>query len=124
VLVDIQKAALGKDLNAGIRERFFSFATTTPAAAFGRLMPLSQKHLSKLKNGDKTRLYGFFDKKLQEVCADLKDGFPALLTLEEQGQFALGYYHKKQETWNTAKQNKELHEVLENKEEEDGSNNE
>jgi CRISPR-associated protein Csd1 len=124
VLVDIQKAVLGKNLNAGIRERFFSFASTTPASAFGRLMKLSQNHLSKLKNGDKTGLYGFFDKKLQEVCVALKDGFPALLTLEEQGQFALGYYHKKQETLNTAKQNKEVQGALEIQEEEDGGNNE
>jgi CRISPR-associated protein Csd1 len=124
VLVDIQRAALGKSLNAGIRERFFSFATTTPAAAFGRLMPLSQKHLSKLKNGEKPYLYDFFDKKLSEVCSDLKDGFPALLALEEQGQFALGYYHKKQEILETAKQNKKLQEVLEYKEEDDDRNNE
>jgi CRISPR-associated protein Csd1 len=124
VLVDIQRAALGKNLNAGIRERFFSFATTMPAAAFGRLMPLSQKHLSKLKNGDKPYLYDFFDKKLREVCSDLECRFPALLTLEEQGQFALGYYHKKQETLNTAKQNEKLHGVLENEEEKDGYNNE
>jgi CRISPR-associated protein Csd1 len=116
VLVDIQKAALGKNLNAGIRERFFSFASTTPAAAFGRLMPLSQKHLTKLKNSDKAYLYDFFDKKLQEVCVNLKNNFPPLLTLEEQGQFALGYYHKKQETLSTAKQDKKLQEVFENKE--------
>jgi CRISPR-associated protein Csd1 len=127
VLVDIQRAALGENLNASIRERFFSFATATPAAAFGRLMPLSQKHLSKLKNSDKSYLYRFFDKKLREVCSDLKEAFPALLTLEEQGQFALGYYHKKQETLNTAKQDKKLqklHEVLENEEEYDDRNKE
>lgn len=122
VLVDIQRAALGKNLNAGIRERFFSFASTTPASAFGRLMKLSQNHLSKLKSGDKPYLYNFFDRKLREVCVDLKGDFPALLTLEEQGQFALGYYHKKQETWNTAKQNKELQEALQIQEEEDGEN--
>jgi CRISPR-associated protein Csd1 len=118
VLVDIQRAALGKNLNAGIRERFFSFASTAPASAFGRLMPLSQKHLSKLKNGDKAYLYDFFDKKLRDVCADLKNNFPPLLTLEERGQFALGDYHKKLETLNIAKQDKKLQEVLENKEQE------
>jgi CRISPR-associated protein Csd1 len=123
VLVDIQRAALGKNPNAGIRERFFSFATTTPAAAFGRLMPLSQKHLSKLKNGDKPYLSSFFDRKLQEVCNDLENGFPILLTLEEQGQFALGYYHKKQEILSAAKENKKLHEVLENEEEGDDDRN-
>jgi CRISPR-associated protein Csd1 len=124
VLVDIQKAALGNDLNAGIRERFFSFASTTPASAFGRLMPLSQRHLSKLKNGNRAYLYSFFEKRLQGVCRDLENGFPALLTLEERGQFALGYYHKKHETLNVAKQNKELQKVLENEEERDGCDKE
>ena len=42
VMESIQRAAQGKDLNAGIRERFFSFASTSPAPAFGRLMKLSQ----------------------------------------------------------------------------------
>jgi CRISPR-associated protein Csd1 len=84
-------------------------------------MKLSQNHLSKLKTGNKSYLYGFFDKKLREVCAKL-DGekFPAMLTLEEQGQFALGYYHKKQETLTLAQKNAELKKALENKEEEDG----
>ncbi|GHV36790.1 CRISPR-associated Csd1 family protein [Spirochaetia bacterium] len=121
VIVDIQRAAMGSELNADIRSRFFSFASTTPAAAFGRLMKLSQNHLSKLKIGNKSYLYGFFDKKLQEVCAKL-DGekFPAMLTLEEQGQFALGYYHKKQETLTLAQKNADLKKALVNKEEEDG----
>ncbi|GHU19113.1 hypothetical protein FACS1894163_11710 [Spirochaetia bacterium] len=121
VLVDIQKAAFGKDLNAGIRERFFSFTATTPAAAFGRLMRLSQNHLTKIKT-EKPKLSGYFDKRLQEICAKI-DGhtFPAQLTLEEQGQFALGYYHKKQEGWENAKTNAELKKVLEDtKEDENG----
>jgi CRISPR-associated protein Csd1 len=118
ILVDIQKAALGSSLNAGIRERFFSFASTAPASAFGRLISLSQKHLSKLKRGDKPYLYDFFEKRLQDVCWDLKKSFPPLLMLEERGQFALGYYHKKQETANIAKQDKKLQEVLENREQE------
>ena len=45
----IQRAALGKNLNAGIRERFFSSASLTPATAFGRLARLSNQHLTKLR---------------------------------------------------------------------------
>jgi hypothetical protein len=47
-----------------------------------------------------------------------------LLALEEQGQFALGYYHKRQEILETAKQNKKLQEVLENEEENDDGDSE
>ncbi len=97
VLEKIQQAALGSELNAGIRDRFFSFASTTPAPAFGRLMKLSQNHLTKLR-GEKPGYAVNLDKELQELCA-LLPGFPASLTLEEQGQFALGYYHQKHESY-------------------------
>ncbi len=118
VLVDIQRAALGSNVNAGIRERFFSFASATPASAFGRLMKLSQNHLTKLK-GEKPGVFFVLDRELQEVNSKILNAqYPAILTLEEQGQFALGYYHKKQETWNKIQKNKELKEALENEEEE------
>jgi len=100
VLEKIQQAALGKDLNAGIRDRFFSFASTTPSPAFGRLMKLSQNHLSKLRS-DKPGYAVNLDKELQELCA-LLPAFPATLSLEEQGQFALGYYHQKHESYANA----------------------
>ncbi len=104
VLEKIQQAALGSELNAGIRDRFFSFASTTPAPAFGRLMKLSQNHLSKLRS-DKPGYAVNLDKELQGLCALLPD-FPASLTLEEQGQFALGYYHQKHESYAKAMEKK------------------
>ncbi|MCL4547857.1 MAG: type I-C CRISPR-associated protein Cas8c/Csd1, partial [Bacteroidetes bacterium] len=55
VMESIQYHASGGNLNAGIRERFFSFASTMPATAFGRLMKLTQHHLSKIR-GEKPGL--------------------------------------------------------------------
>jgi len=104
VLEHIQQAALGNDLNAGLRERFFSFASTTPSPAFGRLMKLSQNHLSKLRS-DKPGYAVNLDKELQDLCILLVD-FPTTLTLEEQGQFALGYYHQKHDSFAKAIENK------------------
>ncbi len=115
VMEGIQRAAQGKDLNAGIRERFFSFASTSPAPAFGRLMKLSQNHISKLKH-EKPGLAVILDRQLQELCSLLK-GFPAIFSLEEQGQFALGYYHQKQQDYDNAKNNKELQSIIENNKE-------
>lgn len=115
VMESIQRAAQGKDLNAGIRERFFSFASTSPAPAFGRLMKLSQNHISKLKH-EKPGLAVLLDRQLQELCSFL-DGFPTIFSLEEQGQFALGYYHQKQQNYDNSKTNKELQTIIENKEE-------
>lgn len=114
VMENIQRAAQGKDLNAGIRERFFSFASTSPAPAFGRLMKLSQNHISKLKH-EKPGLAILLDRQLQELCSFL-NGFPAIFSLEEQGQFALGYYHQKQQDYDNAKNNKELQSIIDNKE--------
>jgi CRISPR-associated protein Csd1 len=111
VLEGIQRAALGKDLNAGIRDRFFSSASTNPSSAFGRLMKMSQNHLSKVK-GEKPGLAVILDKELQELFSKVS-GFPVVFTLEEQGQFAIGYYHQKHDTFKRAAENKELKDAIE-----------
>lgn len=91
----IQHAALG-DKNAGIRERYFTYAMTTPASAFGRLFSLSSKHFTKLKN-EKPGLAVNMDKEMQKLCQEVDiNKFPSIFSLEEQGQFAIGYYHQKQ----------------------------
>lgn len=94
-LESIQYAALG-DRNAGIRERYFTYAMTLPSAAFGRLFDLNSKHYTKLKN-DKPGLAINMDKELQELVKDVDiNKLPATFLLEEKGQFAIGYYHQKQ----------------------------
>jgi len=94
-LESIQYAALG-NVNAGIRERYFTYAMTSPASAFGRLFNLHSKHFTKLKN-DKPGLAITLDKELQELCKDIDiHSFPATFSLEQQGQFAIGYYHQRQ----------------------------
>ena len=95
-LESIQHAALGKEVNAGIREKYFTYALTSPASAFGRLFNLSSKHFTKLKS-EKPGLAVNLDKELQALCKDVNiQGFPLFFQLEEQGQFAIGYYHQKQ----------------------------
>lgn len=102
-LESFQYAALG-DRNAGIRERYFTYAMTSPAAAFGRIFNLHSKHFTKLKN-EKPGLAVNMDKELQELCknVDIKS-FPATFSLEAQGQFAIGYYHQRQKQFNTSNQ--------------------
>ena len=94
VLERIQWHTLG-ETNANIRDRFFSSASTTPGLAFGRLMNLAQKHLSKLK-GEKPGLAVNLDRELQALFKEIAGkSFPTVFRLEEQGAFALGYYHQK-----------------------------
>lgn len=87
-----QEKALGGNLNATIRDRYFGSASATPAAVFPILLRLSQHHLSKDE-------YGFvIDKKIREVVnlLDGDTGFPRHLNINDQGFFMLGYYQQKQ----------------------------
>jgi CRISPR-associated protein Csd1 len=67
---------------------------------------LNSKHFTKLKN-DKPGLAVTLDKELQELCKDIDiKRFPLTFTLEEQGQFAIGYYHQRQKQFSSSAKNK------------------
>ncbi len=92
-------AADGKDKKGGatppkspIRDRYFTSASTTPAAIFPVIMHLSQHHQKKLS--DSARVW--YDKLLTELQSRIHEELPRHLTLQEQGAFYLGYYHQKQ----------------------------
>ncbi|MBM4168425.1 MAG: type I-C CRISPR-associated protein Cas8c/Csd1 [Ignavibacteria bacterium] len=96
VLESIQYFAMGSNINAPIRQRFFSSASTTPSTAFARLCKLAQHHLSKIR-GENYGLFVNLDKSLQELMAKVGGTrFPAVFTLEDQASFAIGYYHQRQ----------------------------
>jgi CRISPR-associated protein Csd1 len=83
-------------INATIRDRFYGAASATPLVAFPRLLKLKNHHLAKIDNpGAVVNL----EKLITEVLGgvDGKSGFPAHLALAEQGRFAVGYYHQRQE---------------------------
>jgi CRISPR-associated protein Csd1 len=83
-----QLDALGKNIKATIKDRFFSSASATPASVFTKLIRLSQHHIEKAEYGYKT----------DQIIAEIIDGinsFPAHLNLQEQGLFAIAYYQQK-----------------------------
>jgi CRISPR-associated protein Csd1 len=80
-------------INATIRERFYGSACATPVVAFANLMRLKNHHLAKLEN--RGRVVNF-ERLLAEIVGRLDD-FPAHLDLHEQGRFAIGYYHQRQD---------------------------
>lgn len=88
ILADLQYDALG-DVGAGVVQRYFAAASTTPALVFGRLLRLAQSHLGK------ARYAKFHEEKIQEVTSRLGASLPETLTLPEQSLFALGYYQQK-----------------------------
>ncbi len=93
ILADLQYAALG-DVGAGIVQRYYAAASSTPALVLGRLVSLSQHHLGKLHK-EKAGLAVFLDQKIAEIYSKIENDIPKTLTLEEQSLFALGYYQQK-----------------------------
>jgi CRISPR-associated protein Csd1 len=93
VFEQIQYAALG-DVNATVTDKFFGTFSCAPAVLLGRLYAGAQNHLRKLR-GEKPGAYVALDKLLTEVTGKLKAPPSRPLSLEEQGRFALGYYHEK-----------------------------
>lgn len=79
-------------LNATIKDRFFGAASATPASVFPRLIRMNQHHLGKLEPAKKS----YHEKRIQDICQKL-NVFPSHLTLSQQGLFALGYYHQRQD---------------------------
>lgn len=101
VLEQIQQASLGKGVNATIRDRFYASASTRPNMVMGRLIALSNHHLSKLRK-EKPGLAVNLEKLLGEIFALIPaeaPTFPATFSLDEQSLFAVGYYHQKVDTY-------------------------
>jgi CRISPR-associated protein Csd1 len=88
----LQRLALG-GVNAGVVERYYASASVTPALVMGRLFRNAQFHLAKVEGGVATNVA----KDFEGITCALGDNFPPTLDLEEQGRFALGYYHQKAE---------------------------
>ncbi len=86
----LQRRAQGGNLNRTLVDRYFGAASTRPGTVFPQLVRLSQNHLSKLGKG------GVYYQGLITGIVDGIGSFPSMLTLEEQGRFALGYYHQRQ----------------------------
>ena len=87
-----QRLALGR-VNATIRDRYFGAASATPAGVFPLLMRGAQNHVGKLR---KERKDGWIEREIGEIVARLPPSLPKSLKLEQQGRFALGYYHQRQ----------------------------
>lgn len=90
VLADLQYAALG-DVGAGIVQRYYAAASSTPALILGSLTRTSHFHLNKLDKG----LAHWYEERIAGIWARIRDSVPKTLTLEEQSLFALGYYQQK-----------------------------
>lgn len=89
VLAQLQRAALG-DVGAGVVQRYYAAASSTPALVLGRLTRTSQHHLGKLD----PRLAYWYNTLIGRIYSQLQDSIPRTLDLESQSLFALGYYQQ------------------------------
>ena len=82
-------------VNAGVGDKFYSSASSTPRIVFPTMLDMFRKWIKKLSS-DKPGLAVVRDKLVGEILDDIDstEGFKSQLSLEERGLFALGYYQQ------------------------------
>jgi CRISPR-associated protein Csd1 len=107
VLEKLQQEAV-PGANSTIKDRYFGSASATPRAVFPVLLRLAQHHAAKIK-------YGYVhDKRIADILESIdiaRGAFPAYLPLENQGLFALGYYHQRNRLWTSQKTGSDINTV-------------
>jgi CRISPR-associated protein Csd1 len=94
-----QTAALGRNVNATIKDKFYGAASATPRKVFSLLDRNSANHLSKVgreRPGQRVNLERLIGG-IMGMMDPSDDPFPASLNAEEQALFGLGYYHQRSE---------------------------
>jgi CRISPR-associated protein Csd1 len=96
ILEEAQGRASRWRVQATLVDRYYGGAATSPAATFSVLINQSTKsHMAKVRKMGAG--YQELEQSLEEVLASIDDtgGFPPTLTLYQQGEFALGFYHQR-----------------------------
>lgn len=88
----IQRVALGTT-NATIVDKFYGTASSAPASVFGTLLHGAQNHLHRMRR-DRPGAHHVLEEQLEQILAPMTE-FPTTLTLQDQGLFALGFYHQR-----------------------------
>lgn len=95
VLENVQRAALGRNVNATIRDRYYGAASATPASVFPLLIRNANHHLANIRKASSGGLAYTLEKEIGQILDGLGATFPRNLRLEDQGRFAIGYYHER-----------------------------
>lgn len=91
ILEKAQSDSAGGNLNATIKDHYFSAASVTPQLVFPRLFRLNGHHLNKLDTGVKI----YYERLISSIMTAPFD-FPKRLALVDQGQFVIGYFQQRQ----------------------------
>lgn len=93
----VQSAALGRNVNATIKDKYYGAASAQPRKVFAILESGSANHLSKVgkaRPGARVNL----EKEIGAIMGLMSPGddpFPTSLSAEQQALFGLGYYHQR-----------------------------
>lgn len=98
VLERLQQVALGSP-NASVVDRYFSAASASPRGVFVRLLKNARHHARKAEDDDRTAgLAHWLERQMDDIAdrfSPRMNGFPATLSLEDQGLFVLGYHQER-----------------------------
>ena len=100
----VQTSALGRGVNATIKDKYYGAASAQPRKVFHLLESGSANHLSKIGK-QKPGLKISLEKQIgaiMELMEPGKDPFPASLPAKSQALFGLGYYHQRNEFFRKA----------------------
>ena len=94
----VQWEASGRKLERTVAQTHFGLASTAPALAFGQLLKAATvAYLPKLTKSKDSKQAGFgvnAGNEIARIMSRIVD-IPKTLTLEEQAEFALGFYHQR-----------------------------
>jgi len=88
-------------INATIRDRYYSSVSRTPASVLPTLLRLKNHHLGKINKGSAI----YFERLIGEILGNKVMDFPSQLNLQDQGRFAIGYYHQREAFFNKSEIN-------------------
>lgn len=108
VLEAIQRKAIGS-VNASLTDRYYGAASSTPATAFTPLMKGVRSHLAKLRK-QMPGTCNALEARLEEILVNIPaTDYLKTLNLQQQGLFALGYYHQRASDRAAAESHKKQH---------------
>ena len=92
MLENAQRTAI-RNVRATIVDTYYGTASAAPASVFPRLLTRTQVYVSRVRRENMAACRAI-QSQISDTLRDLPE-FPETLTLEEQGFFALGYYHER-----------------------------
>lgn len=99
VYEQVQSAALGRNVNATVKDKFYGSASAQPRKVFHLLDSGSANHLSKIGKQNPGHRVALEKRigAIMDVMSPGEDPFPTSLSAEQQALFGLGYHHQRNE---------------------------